>query len=60
MANGICPGTDSKAQPPESGPPVAGIIGSSPAMQAVYDTTRRVARSNASVLLLGRQVLGKS
>jgi len=37
----------------ESGPPIPGIIGSSPAMEEVYRTTRRVARSNASVLLLG-------
>ncbi|MEZ6136021.1 MAG: sigma-54 dependent transcriptional regulator [Pirellulaceae bacterium] len=46
-------------QPPTSGPPVAGIIGSSAAMQAVYDMTRRVARSNASVLLLGETGTGK-
>jgi DNA-binding NtrC family response regulator len=38
---------------------VAGIIGSSPAMEAVYETTRRVARSNASVLLLGETGTGK-
>ena len=39
--------------------PVAGIIGSSPAMQAVYQLTRRVAPSNASVLLLGETGTGK-
>jgi transcriptional regulator with PAS, ATPase and Fis domain len=43
----------------ESGPPVPGIIGSSPAMEEVYRVTRRVARSNASVLLLGETGTGK-
>ncbi len=43
----------------ESGPPIPGIIGSSPAMEEVYRTTRRVARSNASVLLLGETGTGK-
>jgi len=43
----------------DSGPPIPGIIGSSPAMQAVYRLTRRVARSNASVLLLGETGTGK-
>lgn len=38
---------------------VDGIIGSSPAMQAVYAITRRVAPSNASVLLLGETGTGK-
>lgn len=36
-----------------------GLIGSSPAMQEVYRVTRRVARSNASVLLLGETGTGK-
>ncbi len=36
-----------------------GLIGSSPAMQEVYRLTRRVARSNASVLLLGETGTGK-
>lgn len=40
-------------------PPIDGIIGSGPAMQEVYRTTRRVARSNASVLLLGETGTGK-
>jgi DNA-binding NtrC family response regulator len=31
--------------------PLPGIIGSSPAMQEVFRTTRQVARSSASVLL---------
>jgi DNA-binding NtrC family response regulator len=43
----------------ESNQPLAGIIGSSPAMQEVYRLTRRVASSNASVLLLGETGTGK-
>jgi len=43
----------------ETGPPIPGIIGSSPAMEEVYRVTRRVARSNASVLLLGETGTGK-
>ena len=43
----------------ESGPPIPGIIGSSPAMEEAYRITRRVARSNASVLLLGETGTGK-
>jgi len=39
--------------------PLPGIIGSSPAMQRVYAVTRQVARSNASVLLLGETGTGK-
>ncbi|MEM7478987.1 MAG: sigma-54 dependent transcriptional regulator [Planctomycetota bacterium] len=39
--------------------PLEGIIGASPAMEEVYRTTRRVARSNASVLLLGETGTGK-
>ena len=39
--------------------PLAGIIGSGPAMSAVYQTTRQVAGSNASVLLLGETGTGK-
>ncbi len=38
---------------------MAGIIGSSPAMEEVYRITRRVAKSNASVLLLGETGTGK-
>lgn len=41
------------------GPPIKGIIGSSPAMQEVYRVTRRVAGSNASVLILGETGVGK-
>ncbi|MEM9586621.1 MAG: sigma-54 dependent transcriptional regulator [Planctomycetota bacterium] len=36
-----------------------GIIGTSPAMQEVYRITRRVAVSNASVLILGETGVGK-
>lgn len=43
----------------ETGPPIPGIIGSGPAMEDVYRVTRRVARSNASVLLLGETGTGK-
>ncbi|HIF32785.1 MAG TPA: sigma-54-dependent Fis family transcriptional regulator [Planctomycetaceae bacterium] len=42
-----------------SGPPTPEIIGSSPAMQDVYRLTRKVAPSNASVLLLGESGTGK-
>ncbi len=41
------------------GPPIEGIIGSSPTMQEVYRITRRVAGSNASVLILGETGVGK-
>lgn len=40
-------------------PPISGIIGNSPAMQEVYRVTRRVAGSNASVLVLGETGVGK-
>jgi len=43
----------------ETGPPIPGLIGSAPAMQEVYRITRQVARSNASVLLLGETGTGK-
>ena len=38
---------------------MAGLIGSGTAMQAVYAMTRRVAASNASVLLVGETCTGK-
>ncbi len=41
------------------GPPIKGIIGNSPAMHEVYRVTRRVAGSNASVLILGETGVGK-
>jgi DNA-binding NtrC family response regulator len=48
-------------QPPDAPTtsPLAGLIGSSPAMLEVYATTRRVAATNASVLLLGETGTGK-
>jgi transcriptional regulator with PAS, ATPase and Fis domain len=39
--------------------PLPGIIGSGPAMQEVFRVTRQVARSRASVLLLGETGTGK-
>ena len=46
--------------PPQGdGQPLPGIIGSSPAMQEVYRLTRRVAGSNAAVLILGETGVGK-
>ncbi|MCA9125841.1 MAG: sigma-54-dependent Fis family transcriptional regulator [Planctomycetales bacterium] len=52
-------GFQRQPQPPDSGSPVAGIIGAGPAMSEVYEITRRVAQSNASVLLLGETGTGK-
>src|SRR3954467_10158541 len=46
-------------KPIETGPPIPGLIGAGPAMEAVYRVTRRVARTNASVLLLGETGTGK-
>jgi DNA-binding NtrC family response regulator len=43
----------------DTGPPTPGLIGSGPAMQKVYQLTRQVAKSNASVLLLGETGTGK-
>jgi DNA-binding NtrC family response regulator len=43
----------------EHGPPIPSLIGSGRAMQEVYRLTRQVARSNASVLLLGETGTGK-
>jgi DNA-binding NtrC family response regulator len=43
----------------EKGPPTPGLIGSSDAMERVYQLTRKVARSSASVLLLGETGTGK-
>lgn len=43
----------------DGGPPTPEIIGSSPAMREVYRITRKVAPSNASVLLLGESGTGK-
>jgi DNA-binding NtrC family response regulator len=43
----------------ENGPPIPALIGSAPAMEEVYRLTRKVAQSNASVLLLGETGTGK-
>jgi DNA-binding NtrC family response regulator len=43
----------------DTGPPIQGLIGASPAMEAVYRLTRKVAKTNASVLLLGETGSGK-
>jgi DNA-binding NtrC family response regulator len=43
----------------ETGPPIPGLIGTSPTMEAVYRLTRKVAKTNASVLLLGETGTGK-
>ncbi len=43
----------------QTGPPIPELIGSGPAMEQVYRLTRQVARSNASVLLLGETGTGK-
>ncbi len=43
----------------ETGPPIPSIIGRSKAMEEIYRRTRRVARSNACVLLLGETGTGK-
>ena len=51
--------TPSTAAVPDNGPPIPNLIGSGPAMQHVYQLTRQVARSNASVLLLGETGTGK-
>ena len=45
--------------PENQTPPTPELIGSSPAMQEVYRLTRQVAKSNASVLLLGETGTGK-
>ncbi|MEE8450792.1 MAG: sigma-54 dependent transcriptional regulator [Thermoguttaceae bacterium] len=43
----------------ETGPPIPGLIGSGSAMEDVYRLTRKVAQSNASILLLGETGTGK-
>ena len=50
--------SDPDGDHPPAGP-LTGLIGGSPAMLDVYATTRRVAASNASVLLLGETGTGK-
>jgi DNA-binding NtrC family response regulator len=51
--------TPSTSSSIETGPPIPGLIGNGPAMEDVYRLTRQVARSNASVLLLGETGTGK-
>ena len=53
------PSVPPSVDPSETGPPIPGLIGSGPAMENVYRLTRQVARSNASVLLLGETGTGK-
>jgi transcriptional regulator with PAS, ATPase and Fis domain len=43
----------------ETGPPIPNLIGGGPAMEKIYRLTRQVAKSNASVLLLGETGTGK-
>ena len=49
----------SHVTPKETGPPIPGLIGESEAMENVYSLIRKVARSNASILLLGETGTGK-
>jgi transcriptional regulator with PAS, ATPase and Fis domain len=49
----------SRTSASDHGPPIAGLIGSCAAMEEVYRITRRVAKTNASVLLLGETGTGK-
>jgi len=47
------------AEPHDTSPPIPELIGGGAAMQEVYRLTRKVARTNASVLLLGETGTGK-
>ena len=49
----------SHSDPLAATPPIPGLIGSGRRMQKVFQLTRQVARSNASVLLLGETGTGK-
>ncbi len=53
------PSTPLSGDDKATGPPIPGLIGSGPAMEDVYRLTRKVAQSNASVLLLGETGTGK-
>ncbi|QDT01627.1 sigma-54 interaction domain-containing protein [Adhaeretor mobilis] len=53
------PASTLRIEEPDGGDPLPGIIGTSPAMGEVYRVTRQVARSSASVLLLGETGTGK-
>jgi len=56
----LCCMTHPLTKIPSAGrPPISGLIGSGPAMEAVYQLTRKVAQTNASVLLLGETGTGK-
>jgi len=53
------PSRDGQAGDDSAASPIRGLIGSAPAMHEVYAMTRRVAASNASVLLVGETGTGK-
>ncbi|MEM6285662.1 MAG: sigma-54 dependent transcriptional regulator [Bacteroidota bacterium] len=57
------PASGSATAPPEAAPPsdaaFEGILGQSPAMQALFDTIRKVAPTDANVLVLGENGTGK-
>ena len=53
------PSTHGQFPEDKPGSPLKGLIGSGPAMMEVYAMTRRVAVSNASVLLVGETGTGK-
>ncbi len=53
----IMPAVDSPPEPLDA--PLAGVVGDSPAMRAVYRLTRLVAPTRASVLLVGETGTGK-
>ena len=58
LLNGLCMGASEKAS--ESlDDPLLGVVGTSPAMRAVFKLTRLVAPSRASVLLVGETGTGK-
>lgn len=62
-AYGYSPQDSNGPTPPTNhltvGPTLPGLIGNSAAMQKVYATTRKVASTNASVLILGETGVGK-
>lgn len=56
LRDGSGPGLGGASPTPQ---PIPGIIGASPVMREVFRITRRVAGSNASVLILGETGVGK-